>query len=312
MSASGGVAAGLLLALAIAGVTATQPPLARVVHSVKERDDVSALPPAEEVRAATLGWDAAAVDLLWAKLLVEYGTHWSEHMDFKDVPRYVDAILAIEPTYAPVYRYIDTMLAYRPLQGTEGDVRLARSYLEQGTRLRPDDADLWLEYGQFLAFVGPSFLHDEGEREAWRKEGGEAIGHAVELGAEADRALSAATLLTQSGEKAQAIRYLERAYAFTEHPSMTSVHDAIGRKLATLQASAARDAADDAARAIDDHWRRMMPYVARDRYLLVGPAVDPARCAGLGASARPECARSWDGVVVPGDSSQGVSRSLTP
>jgi hypothetical protein len=284
---------------AAAGVAYTQPRLATTAHEVKANDDVYALPPPAQLRAATLGWTAAAVDMLWASLLVDYGTHWSEHRDFKTIPRYVDAILALEPTYEPIYRYVDTLLAYRPVMGTERDVRLARGYLERGTRERPDDAKLWTTYGQFLAFIGPSFLTDEAEKDVWRKDGAEAMGHAVEVGADADQALSAATMLTRAGATQAAIASLEHAYAFTEHPSMTEVHESIGQRLAALQATAVRDAADAEGRAIDARWKAELGPVSRGLYLLLGPVVDPARCAGVEAALQPRCARDWDRALEP-------------
>jgi hypothetical protein len=287
------VGAVVLLLASAAGVAVTQPRLARTAHDVRERDDVYALPPPAELHMATLGWDSATVDLLWAGLLVAYGIHWSEHRDFKDIPKYLDAILELEPKYAPVYRFVDTLLAYRPLQGTDEDVRLARFYLERGTREYPEDPRLWMRYGQFLAFVAPSFLRDHADVAAWRKDGASAMGHAVELGADAERALSAASLLTSSGATAEAIRYLEHAYAFTEHPAMMDVHEAIGRKLAALEMTAMRDAADTAARAVDARWKLEMPSVPRSLYILLGPLVDPSSCAGPIASDAPECARDW-------------------
>ncbi len=89
----------LMVCGAAAGVAATQPRLANTVHEAKESYDVVVFPPPAQLRAAVLGWDAAAVDMLWAKLLVEYGTHFSEHREFTEIPRYVDAILELEPTY---------------------------------------------------------------------------------------------------------------------------------------------------------------------------------------------------------------------
>ena len=285
---------GALIFLASAtGVAVLQPRLARTAHDAKEAGDVYPLPPPAQLHAATLGWDAAAVDLLWSKLLVDYGLHWTEHREFLETPKYADAILELEPTYAPLYRYIDTMLAYRPLQGTEKDVRAARAYLERGTRERPEDWDLWMEYGQFVAFIAPSFLKDEAEIVQWRKDGAEAMGHAVELGGDPNRALTASTLLSRAGAAQAAVGYLERAYAFTEHPSMAAVHEAIGRRLAELEDSTTRDAADSAARAIDERWQADLPYVSRDRYLLLGPAVDAPRCAGLAGADDASCLRDW-------------------
>ncbi len=294
-----------LFAFAVSGVALTQPKLARVAHAVKEADDVVALPPPAELHIATLGWDAAAVDLLWAKLLVEYGMHWSQHREFTEIPSYVDAILELEPTYRPLYRIVDTLLAYRPLLGTEDDVKRARAYLERGLRERSDDSKVWMEYGQFLAFVAPSFLHDATDRDAWRRTGAEAMAHAVELGGEADRALSAATLLTRVGARQEAVRYLARVYELT--PVTSEAHEAIGQRLASLEASVARDVADAATSAIDARWHAELPFLPRDHYLLLGPKIDPTRCAGLGSRTKPECLRDWPDVVA----AAGVHEDVT-
>jgi hypothetical protein len=120
------------------------------------------------------------------------------------------------------------------------------------------------------------------------------VGHAVELGADAERALTAASMLSRAGQTESAIRYLERAYAFTEHPSMASAHEAIGRRLATLQATTIRDAADAIARAIDERRRRELPFLSWDQYLLLGPLVDPKHCIGRAAFDDPACARDWN------------------
>jgi len=175
-----GVVAVATLAAGSATIAHVQPRLAAAAHDTGGRDELFLLPRPEALKALTLGWDAAAVDVLWATLLVEYGKHWSSRRDFDLVPRYADAILALEPTFAPLYHHIDTLLAYRPLHATEGDVRLARAYLERGTRERPDDAQLWATYAQFLAFVAPPFLHDAAERAAFRKAGAEALARAAE------------------------------------------------------------------------------------------------------------------------------------
>ncbi|HEX3770427.1 MAG TPA: hypothetical protein VHV30_06170 [Polyangiaceae bacterium] len=293
MTRTTGAAVALLVAGA-AGVAALQPGLARTVHAVKESGDVVAFPPPDELRVAVLGWDAAAVDLLWAKLLVEYGVHFSERRDFTEIPRYLDAILALEPGNASLYKYVDTMLVYRPMQGTEEDARLARAYLERGTRERPLDPQIWLRYGQFVAFIGPSFLKDKSEVPQWHQDGALAMAHAGELGADQDDTLAAASMLNRAGSTREAIKYLERAYVFTEHPAMHEVHEAIGKRLEALSAVSMRDAADAVAQAIEERREREMPALSHTEYLLLGPAIDPARCAGIAALDDRLCARSWD------------------
>ena len=286
------VAAGLLVA-GVAGVGSLQPGLAKTAHEVKEVGDVYPFPPPAQLHAATLGWDAAVVDMLWAKLLVEVGTHWSEHRDFVEVPAYADAILELDPRYRPLYKYIGTMLAYRPMQGTEDDIRKARAYLERGLKEWPDDSDLWMNYGSFIAFLAPSFLKDPEETKQWRADGAAAMGHAVELGGDADRALAAASILTKGGATKAAISYLERAYAFTEHPSMAVLHEAIGKRLIELEAQGSLVDADRVAKAINARWQAELPFLSRDRYLLIGPVVDAPRCAGVAAASDAECAHDW-------------------
>lgn len=232
----GTLAGSLLFLAAAAGVALTQPGLAHAAHKAGDREDVYALPPPAQLHAMTLGWDAAAVDLLWTSLLVQYGSHWQDRREFTDGVRYADDILAIEPTYEPLYRIIDTMLVFRPLQGTAQDARDARAILEQGTRARPHDANLWRRYGEFLAYLAPTFLTDPEEQKAWRKEGAIALEHAVELGGDPDSILGAAGVLSDVGERVAVLRFLERAYAMTEHPSMTDIHERIGEKLAELRA----------------------------------------------------------------------------
>jgi hypothetical protein len=294
---AGTAGAVLLMAGAAAGVAATQPGLARTAHEAKENYDVVVFPPPAQLHAAVLGWDAAAVDMLWAKLLVEYGMHFSERREFTEIPRYVDAILELEPTYAPLYKYVDTMLAYRPLQGTEDDVRLARGYLERGTRELPQDAQMWTRYGQFIAFIAPSFLTKDSDKESWRRDGAEAMNHAVELGADADEAVTAASMLSRAGATREAMHYLENAYAFTAHPAMREIHEAIGKRLAALSDVSVRDAADAAERTINERWSRELPAVSRDQYLLLGPVTEVARCAGVAALDEIACARSWPEIT---------------
>lgn len=282
-----GVAVALLVA-SIVGVAVTQPRLAATTKSVKQREDVYVLPPPAHLRAMTLGYHAAAIDLLWAKLLVEYGTHWQEHRPFDDLPRYIDAILQIEPDYAPIYRYVDTMLVYRPPRGYAADARLARTYLERGVKERPYDAKVWMQYGQFIAFIAPGFLEADDEKDRWRIDGAHAMIRAVELGADPDRAVSAATILSKRGENEAAIRSLRRAYSLTDS---ATEREEISRKLAKLSANAEREAAARDVQLVESRWRKDFPFLSRGEYLMVGPGPDPLRCAGRNRAL--ECTSDW-------------------
>ena len=287
---SGAVVAIALLAAGAAGIALVQPSLAATSHAVKMREDVYVLPPPEELRVATLGYKSAAADVLWSNLLVQYGIHVAEKRPFPDLPKYLDAVLALEPDYRAVFEYCDTLIVFRPPVGTADDARLARSYLERGVAARPYDWRVWLHYGQFVAFLGPSFLTAHDEKERWRKEGSEAILRAVELGADADSAISAATILSKTNERDASIAQLQRAYALTDDPQ---TRQEIAAKLDVLKAGAQRETIEKNLHFIEDRWRSQYTFLSRDAYLIVGPPVDPLACAGPDAP-RATCANDWE------------------
>lgn len=281
-------ACGVVLVAAL-GISRVQPSLAASVSDVKRRDDVVLLPPPKELRALSLGYHAATADLVWAKLVLEYGTHWQERRAFAELPRYVDGILALDPRHPTLFRFVDTMILYRPGKITERDAELARAVLERGIAENPRDADVWMQYGQFLAFLAPSFLSSEKRVEKWRKDGALAMAHAVELGASADLSLAASTLLSKAGEREAAVRHLQRAYVLTDDPRERRE---IRLKLQLYAADAAQEAAERSAATVELTWRRW-PFLSRSGALLLGPSRDAARCAGPASLDRRGCPRTW-------------------
>lgn len=284
---------GALACAAVAAllVTTVQPTLAADVHKVKQRDDVFLLPPPAQLRAATLGYTNAGADALWAKLIVEYGMHWQEKRPFPDVTRYIDGILALEPDMPVLYQFVDTILVFTPVGAGPEQARIARSYLERGTRERPYDGEMWMHYGQFIAFLAPSFLTDKEEIERWRKEGAAAIAHAVELGASADRSLAASTILSKAGEAKAAAEHLQRVYALTDDPE---TRRQILYKLQKLQASTD---AELAVSTVEREWRTHFGFLSRGQALLVGPSRPAAECAGPASYDDARCPRDWAALV---------------
>lgn len=289
-----GLLPGVLIALAsVVGIALVQPGLAAQTHKVRQRDDAFLLPPPNQLRAMTLGYRAAAADLVWAKLILEYGLHWHEKRPFPDVTRYIDGIIALEPDYALLYEFVDTILVYPPPPGgTEEDARAARRYLEEGTRARPYDPAVWLRYGQFIAFLAPSFLKDEPEIERWRVEGAKAIIHAVELGADAQRSLAATSILDRAGEHSATIAHLERSYAMADDPDM---REQLLLRLAKLKGSME---AEQAIGVVDREWRSRYQFLPRGVVLLVGPRRSPTACAGPVSHDLRGCAQDWDAAIA--------------
>ena len=289
--------AALILATSVLGVGALQPRLARTLRETKAREDVYLFPPPGQLRALTLGYRAAATDLIWAKLLVEYGMHWHEKRNFPDLDQYVDAILTLEPDFQPLYLIIDTLLVYRPMKGTEIDARHAREYLERGTRERPDDYKVWRHYGEFVAFLAPSWIASDDERNDWRRDGAIALMHSIELGADPSNALAAASVLSRTHElRAKAVDDLRRAYIMSDDPDQRAEISAqIARLESDHPGELPRPEAGPLDTAyIDSRWRKEAPFIDRGTFLLIGPSRDPARCAGGTHADQPECALEWD------------------
>jgi hypothetical protein len=294
MSGRQGLLPGALVVLAsVLGIALVQPDLAAKTHKVRQRDDAFLLPPPAQLRAMTLGYRAAGADLVWAKLILEYGLHWQEKRSFPDVTRYIDGVIALEPDFAPLSEFVDTILVYPPPPGgTEEDARTARRYLEEGTRARPYDPAVWLRYGQFLAFLAPSFLKNEQEIEHWRVEGATAIIHAVELGSDAQRSLAATSILDRAGERSATISHLERTYAMTDDPDM---REQILLRLVKLKGTTE---AEQAIGVVDREWRSTYQFLSRGQLLLIGPRRSPTACAGPASYGIRGCAKDWDAAIA--------------
>lgn len=281
----------VLAAAGVAGVAAIQPGLASEIHAAKARDDVYLFPPPAELRIATLGYRAAFVDILWADLRVQYGMHFAEKRPFPDVTHYLDALLELEPDYAPVFKYADTMICYHAGESGPQEALDTRAYLEKGIAARPADHEVWLHYGQFLAFMAGSYLTDKSEIERWRVDGAKALERAVELGDDPDRSLAAANLLSEHGKRDAAVHALERAYALTDDPH---TREGIVQRLAALHADDVSDRAQEDVAFIENRWRKRWPFVSRAEALLIGPGRDPLVCAGQRGAHEAECQSDWE------------------
>ncbi|MFO0735777.1 MAG: hypothetical protein U0270_07855 [Labilithrix sp.] len=281
----------LLAALAALGCTALlavlQPAFTAKLKPFRYQTSVLDLPPAAHVKRMSLGYHSALVDVLWAKLLVEQGLHFQDKRRFEALPSYLDAIIELEPRFTPVYEYVDTLLLFQYLPGGDREAHLARSYLERGTRERPYDHRVWLHYGQYLAFLAPSFLSDKAEAERWRTDGAIALARAVDLGADADRGLAASTILDKAGERKAAIAQLQRHYALTDDPdTRRQIRLKLERMNATVEA-------EGSINEVEQLWRGHYPFLSRGEVLLIGPRRDGTRCAGSRGYDR-ECAADWN------------------
>lgn len=290
------VTLGLVLASA-AAIGAVRAPLADVHHHVKEGSDVYVLPPPDQVVTLSLGYRSAVVDLLWAHVLVSQGLHTFEKRRFENLSLFLDSINELEPTFREPYLLADALYTFQGFEPSQDEVRKARAVMERGARELPLDGDVWLALGQFVAFIAPSsYLTDEQEAQQWRIEGAQMLARAAELGGEDAnitwQTLGAAGIFHRAGERDAEIRLRLRALAVTDDPEL---QERLRRELGKLLSEEQKERSLDLEKKRIELWRRDLPFVPKSTMLLLGPPVEPARCAGPGHDHDPACAFTWRG-----------------
>jgi hypothetical protein len=271
------------IALAGAACLALQARVAPRAALAKATEDVSLLPAPERASLLALGFDAALADLVWARLLVDYGVHLQEKRRFSGVRPALDTLLALDPSSQRVFRFVDTLVLFQATKGTADDARYVRRVLEAGLDARPTDPARWVAYAQYLAHLGPSFLTDAAEIREWDLRAGEAFTRALELGAAVDATRAAVNIFDRAGAGAAQRAYLERAYALAtddEKPALEA-------RLRKLDAAAAMDRIRRHDEALDRERLERLPAldVATHRLLRRGER----GCTLPAEWSRPEC-----------------------
>ncbi len=261
---------GRYVAFAVAGIFATltvslQTRLATRVALAHETEDLSLLPAAERAPLLSLGFDGAVADILWAKLLVDFGTHLVEKRRFTAVRQGIETLLALEPGSDRVFRFVDTLVLFQAKKGTEDDARYVRTILERGLDAEPTNAKRWTSYAQYLGYLGPSFLTNEQDISDWQRRAGEAFTRALELGAAVDDTRAAAALFGRAGAVEAERAYLERAYALASDDDKP----ALEARLAKLSASTMVERVRSHDKAFDDEHAATFPGVSATVYRLL-------------------------------------------
>jgi tetratricopeptide (TPR) repeat protein len=290
---------GIWLGWAILGagalaVSRIQPWLADNFVTMKNRNDVYALPNPEQVVGLSLGYRAALADLLFAHVLVYYGIHFQEKRRFEFIGNYLDTIVALDPRYRDAYRYADTLFTLQPEPARPEDYYRAREFMVRGMNEFPDDGDLWLTAGQFFAYFGPSYFKDAATQREWRLEGARRMARACELAGD-DRNLphqciGAAGILSREGEREAMIRFLESVLAVSDDPEIITRAE---RALDGYRVDRAQVGIRARNQAFEKLRRRQFAHLDKDALLVLVPPFDPAACAGVPPPKEERCATSW-------------------
>ncbi|MEM9067801.1 MAG: hypothetical protein AAGE52_04820 [Myxococcota bacterium] len=236
-------------------------------------EDVYVLPSAEWLSVFSAGHHEAVADLVWAKALVYVGDEFRHEGGLRNVFRYADAILTLDPDHRRAYRWVGTMGLYRPTGTTLEDGERTVGFLRQGVERFPNDGELVWDLAATLTYELPSFTDDLAEKERYRAEGSEFMMRAAELGAGPHwLVLTNATSLVELGRTEQAIRHLEEMYPLVDDEETR--RDILFR-IELLQGQADAEALRRIHADLEAAREESYPYIPMDLFLFVGERSDP-------------------------------------
>ncbi len=283
------------LALGIGLLSLERAQLAEAHHRITQKRDVYVLPAKNRAVAWSLGYRAAAADLIFGHVLVSAGVHMSEKRLFEFAAPYIETINELDPKFRDPYRYSDALITLQTVVVPEESYRQAREILLRGTRELPYDQQLWSAAGQFLAYLAPPRLHDPAEQAAFRQEGAQLMARACELIGSNENipynCITATKFFTDAGNRAASTALLQKLLVVSDDPEIRAMANA---KLASMgeQAHALR---------FEKAWREDLSFVTHNFMATLGPRFDPAECAGKVAANGNACATSFRDRFPPDD-----------
>lgn len=294
----------IVAALLVALVRA---PLFERHRRLKETSDIYPLPPPREVVVMSLGYRAAVADMLWAHLMVSQGLHTMARRRYENIIPLINTINELDPTFRDPYRMADALITFNAKDTPPEEARAARTIMERGVQNRPLDAELWLGLGEFTAFIAPgAYLTEPAEQEQWRADGARMLARAAELSGDnasiAWQALGGARYLNRAGARDAELRFLQRVLIVTDDEELK---EKVRSMLGAQQAAEQEERLRRLERGVWDARHHDVPFVTRLRYMVLGPPLDPAKCAGPMHALDPACASSWRAWEERSESARG-------
>lgn len=290
----GALGAAALALVGAYGIAAQRAPLAKDFTRIRQRSDTYVLPSVEQTYVASLGYRSALADLIFGHVLVSYGLHFQEKRLFEHIGDYLDVINELDPKFRDPYRYADTLLTLQPEAPPPAFYRKARQVLERGVKNLPNDQELWLTAGQFLAYLAPAQLSDPQEKQEYKRTGARYLMRACELIGSNDNiphhCITAANLLNADGNRAAAEQFLRRFLAVTDDPELQKV--ALGYMKRVMGDSARAVVLARQAR-FTNAWQADLSLSPRQEVAAIGPRFITAACAGIQAAGSLDCVTSW-------------------
>lgn len=270
-----------VLALGVALVGGTRARLADRYGRTKIAHEPYLLPPPQQTVVLSLGYRAAAADLIFGHVLVSAGIHLSEKRLFEHGGRYLETVNELDPKFRDPYRLADAILTLQTVPVPDEIQRQARAILLRGTRELPYDQALWASAGQFLAYLAPQRLSDPAEAAAFRQDGARLLARACELIGSNENipyhCITASNLFSAENNRAAARAFLEKLFVVSDDPAIQKLAEV---QLAAIDSEDAQQQRKLRSERFKRAWRDDLPFVSRAAMAALGPAFDPAACAG--------------------------------
>jgi len=227
--------------------------------------DLVYLPSERALRIASLGHTELVADLIYLRTVVHFGGELGGAHDFAWLPGQLDAAIALDPDWRAPYLFGSRATMYNGTPITNDGVRASSHFLEEGLRRFPNDWEMAFSLG--CNYIFELRTDDAGERERWRRTGGQWIRHAAIAGGGPPWLPGlAARIMSEEGEVEASLRYLEEAYLTA---SDEKAREEIGRLLrAKRKEGFARLQA--AGETFAREWRQTLPYAPADLFVAIG------------------------------------------
>jgi tetratricopeptide (TPR) repeat protein len=271
--------------------------LASQVARAKTKRDVYALPSPAQAKIFSLGYRSALAELIFAHVLVDSGLHLQEKRKFDTLAAYLRTVVELDPKFPTPYRLADTLLTFQAGQARLKDFEDAREILMRGMRELPYSQELHLTAGQFFAYLAAPRVAELAGPEAgarWRLDGARALARSCELMGQNDsipyHCITAARLFDGAGERDAVKNFLQKVLAVSDDENIRSMAlSYLGRTLGKEQEEESKARFGE----LEELKKRDLPFISKNRYLLLTPPFDPVACVGSMKATRIECATSF-------------------
>ncbi len=291
------VVAALWLGLSLVVAQLLRPGLAAEFARAKTKRDVYALPSPRQAKFFSLGYRTALAELIFAHVLVDSGLHLQQKRRFDTLAAYLRTVIELDPKYPTPYRLADTLLTFQAGKPLLKNYQDAREILHRGMRELPYDQELHLTAGQFMAYLAaPQVAQLAGpeQAEAWRLDGARALARSCELVGRNENipyhCITAAKLFEGAGQLDAVKSFLRKVLAVSDDENIRAL--ALGY-LEKVLGEGERQQAQERLEQLEQLKKSDLPFISKNRYLLLPPPFDPLACIGYLGLRRLECATSF-------------------